>query len=84
MQACGSEVVSMREEIAHEYMAARLGLYGLRFGISQQKVMTVYKEWIHDALLAGKPVPVHYALSILTALSEHMGQPIAFRVVQWI
>src|SRR6266508_1062633 len=46
MQACRSEMARIREEIAHEYMAAELGLYGLHFGISQQKVMTVHKEWI--------------------------------------
>jgi hypothetical protein len=53
----GSEVAALREKIATEYMAGRLGLYGLRYGTprhdfieAQQERVAVLHEQLHQLI----------------------------------
>ena len=46
MQAQVSEVARIREQIATEYLAAKLGLYGLSYGTSHHQFITLRQERI--------------------------------------
>lgn len=46
MQTNVSEVARIREQIATEYMAAKLGLHGLSYGTSRHQFITARQERI--------------------------------------
>ena len=72
MQTNRSEVAALREQIATEYMAAKLGLQGLNAGTSRHAFMTAKLERVallHDELqnLVGDE-----AMAIVTEVSESL------------
>ena len=74
MQTNRSEVAALREQIATEYMAAKLGLQGLNAGTSRHAFMTAKLERVallHEELqnLVGDE-----AMTIVTEVSESLSE----------